>query len=153
MLCGIAVLDYFGYIVGLSIVSIAERWTRYRNLGTRYSKIKPENSLLRMGGKNHTSWPPEYVENGYADLRRLSGRSFCYIWQLGAAAYEFTTARELRKTINENGSSQAGDYFIEGYGDIHAITQKITKTRPEERMKDESLKASLNKQMRARNYE
>lgn len=102
---------------------------------------------------DHTYGPPEYIENGYADPRRLSVKASYDCWQLGAIVYELTTGRELRKTINDKGSSRVGDYFIKQYGGINAITQKMTKTRPEERMTDESLKTSLNEWMRARDYE
>lgn len=80
-------------------------------------------------------------------------KSSCDMWQLGAIVYELTTGRELRKTINDKGTSRAGDYFTKQYGGINAFTQKMMKTRPEEWMTDESLKASLNEWMRARDHE
>lgn len=105
------------------------------------------------GFTDRTYGPPEYVDNGNADPMRLSLKSSYDMWQLGAIVYELTTGRELRKTINDKGSSRAGDNLIKQYGGINVFTNKMVKKRPEERMTDESLKASLNDWMRARDYE
>jgi serine/threonine protein kinase len=97
--------------------------------------------------------PPEYMDNDGNDYMHLSVRSSYDIWQLGAVLYKLTTGRELRQTINSKGVLRVYTYFISDYRGINTAIKEMIRTRPDERPRDDFLRANLNDWKRARDQE